>query len=102
MPINALGHNHGSLTSPSPLADLLLLTRQSTVCFTGDNRCFLFSISPSLAVFINTGYNDHYMYFNHGQQTMPNGLVSSGKLEATVCLLTQGGTHPGDMLSGIA
>ncbi|XP_008489927.1 MTOR-associated protein MEAK7 [Calypte anna] len=49
--------------------------------FQGDNRCFLFSIFPSLAVYTYTGYNDHYMYLNHGQQTMPNGLGMGGQHE---------------------
>ncbi|XP_036201541.1 MTOR-associated protein MEAK7 isoform X1 [Myotis myotis] len=44
--------------------------------FQGDNRCFLFSISPSMAVYTCTGYNHHYMYLNHGQQTIPNGLMA--------------------------
>lgn len=26
-----------------------------------------------------TGYNDHYMYLNQGQQTIPNGLVRAGR-----------------------
>lgn len=30
---------------------------------------------PSLRVYTCTGYNEHYMYLNQGQQTMPNGLV---------------------------
>ncbi|XP_054856213.1 MTOR-associated protein MEAK7 [Eublepharis macularius] len=47
--------------------------------FQGDSRCFLFSVSPSLAVFTCTGYNDHFMYLNHGQQTMPNGLGMGGQ-----------------------
>ncbi|XP_025948381.2 MTOR-associated protein MEAK7 [Dromaius novaehollandiae] len=47
--------------------------------FQGDNRCFLFSVFPSLAVYTCTGYNDHYMYLNHGQQTMPNGLGMGGQ-----------------------
>ncbi|XP_064016112.1 MTOR-associated protein MEAK7 [Pogoniulus pusillus] len=47
--------------------------------FQGDNRCFLFSVLPSLAVYTCTGYNDHYMYLNHGQQTMPNGLGMGGQ-----------------------
>ncbi|NXD13847.1 TLDC1 protein, partial [Nothocercus nigrocapillus] len=47
--------------------------------FAGDNKCFLFSIFPSLAVYTCTGYNDHYMYLNHGQQTMPNGLGMGGQ-----------------------
>uniref|UniRef100_I3MLX6 Uncharacterized protein n=1 Tax=Ictidomys tridecemlineatus TaxID=43179 RepID=I3MLX6_ICTTR len=40
----------------------------------GDERCFLFSVSPSMAVYRPTGYNDHFMYLNCGQQTIPNGL----------------------------
>lgn len=28
-----------------------------------------------MAVYTSTGYNDHYMYLNQGQQTIPNGLV---------------------------
>ena len=28
-----------------------------------------------MAVYTSTGYNDHYMYLNHRQQTIPNGLV---------------------------
>ncbi|KAG8437487.1 hypothetical protein GDO86_008261 [Hymenochirus boettgeri] len=47
--------------------------------FQGDNRCFLFTISPNLDVYTYTGYNDHYMYLNHGQQTMPNGLGMGGQ-----------------------
>ncbi|NWX86153.1 TLDC1 protein, partial [Nothoprocta ornata] len=47
--------------------------------FAGDNKCFLFSVFPSLAVYTCTGYNDHYMYLNHGQQTMPNGLGMGGQ-----------------------
>nr|XP_028595927.1 MTOR-associated protein MEAK7 isoform X2 [Podarcis muralis] len=49
--------------------------------FQGNNGCFLFSVSPSLEVFTYTGYNDHYMYLNHGQQTMPNGLGMGGQHE---------------------
>ncbi|NWU77984.1 TLDC1 protein, partial [Onychorhynchus coronatus] len=47
--------------------------------FQGDNRCFLFSVFPSLAVYTYTGYNDHFMYLNNGQQTMPNGLGMGGQ-----------------------
>ncbi|NXH10942.1 TLDC1 protein, partial [Bucco capensis] len=49
--------------------------------FQGDHRCFLFSVFPSLAVYTCTGYNDHYMYLNQGQQTMPNGLGMGGQHE---------------------
>ncbi|XP_029781998.1 MTOR-associated protein MEAK7 [Suricata suricatta] len=45
----------------------------------GDDTCFLFSISPRMAVYTSTGYNDHYMYLNHGQQTIPNGLGMGGQ-----------------------
>lgn len=31
-----------------------------------------------MAVYTCTGYNDHYMYLNQGQQTIPNGLVRTG------------------------
>lgn len=41
----------------------------------GDSRCFLFTVFPTLRVFTTTGYNDHFMYLNQHQQTMPNGLV---------------------------
>ncbi|XP_037062198.1 MTOR-associated protein MEAK7 isoform X2 [Peromyscus leucopus] len=47
--------------------------------FQGDKRCFLFSITPSMATYMPTGYNDHFMYLNHGQQTMPNGLGMGGQ-----------------------
>lgn len=43
--------------------------------FQGDSRCFLFTVFPRLRVFSATGYNQHFMYLNHSQQTMPNGLV---------------------------
>ncbi|KAG9338106.1 hypothetical protein JZ751_027077 [Albula glossodonta] len=47
--------------------------------FQGDSRCFLFSVFPSLRVYTCTGYNEHYMYLNQGQQTMPNGLGMGGQ-----------------------
>ncbi|XP_053305083.1 MTOR-associated protein MEAK7 [Spea bombifrons] len=47
--------------------------------FQGDSRCFLFTVSPCLEVHTYTGYNEHYMYLNHGQQTMPNGLGMGGQ-----------------------
>lgn len=47
--------------------------------FQGDSSCFLFSLSPTMAVYPCTGYNDHYMYLNHGQQTIPNGLGMGGQ-----------------------
>ncbi|KAL0968216.1 hypothetical protein UPYG_G00263930 [Umbra pygmaea] len=47
--------------------------------FQGDSRCFLFSVVPCLRVYNCTGYNQHYMYLNQGQQTMPNGLGMGGQ-----------------------
>ncbi|XP_035251465.1 MTOR-associated protein MEAK7 [Anguilla anguilla] len=47
--------------------------------FQGDSRCFLFSVFPTLRVYTCTGYNQHYMYLNQGQQTMPNGLGMGGQ-----------------------
>ncbi|XP_077610203.1 MTOR-associated protein MEAK7 [Crocuta crocuta] len=47
--------------------------------FQGDDTCFLFSTSPRMAVYTSTGYNNHYMYLNHGQQTIPNGLGMGGQ-----------------------
>ncbi|XP_023683139.1 MTOR-associated protein MEAK7 [Paramormyrops kingsleyae] len=47
--------------------------------FQGDSRCFLFSVTPSLRLYTCTGYNQNYMYLNHGQQTMPNGLGMGGQ-----------------------
>ncbi|KAJ8252198.1 hypothetical protein COCON_G00215100 [Conger conger] len=49
--------------------------------FQGDSRCFLFSVFPTMRVYTYTGYNEHYMYLNHGQQTMPNGLGMGGQHE---------------------
>ncbi|XP_055477022.1 MTOR-associated protein MEAK7 [Psammomys obesus] len=47
--------------------------------FQGDSKCFLFSVFPSMATYMHTGYNDHFMYLNQGQQTMPNGLGMGGQ-----------------------
>lgn len=47
--------------------------------FQGDNKCFLFSIAPRMATYLHTGYNNHFMYLNYGQQTMPNGLGMGGQ-----------------------
>ncbi|XP_027703542.1 TLD domain-containing protein 1 isoform X2 [Vombatus ursinus] len=49
--------------------------------FQGDSRSFLFTISPNIAVYTYSGYNDHYMYLNHGQQTIPNGLGMGGQFD---------------------
>ncbi|XP_053742096.1 MTOR-associated protein MEAK7 isoform X1 [Synchiropus splendidus] len=47
--------------------------------FQGDSRCFLFTIVPRLRVFTATSYNQHFMYLNQNQQTMPNGLGMGGQ-----------------------
>uniref|UniRef100_A0A3Q1G4J8 MTOR-associated protein MEAK7 n=1 Tax=Acanthochromis polyacanthus TaxID=80966 RepID=A0A3Q1G4J8_9TELE len=47
--------------------------------FQGDSRCFLFTVFPQLRVFTATGYNQHFMYLNQHQQTMPNGLGMGGQ-----------------------
>lgn len=47
--------------------------------FQGDSRCFLFTVSPTLRVYTATGYNQHFMYLNQNQQTMPNGLGMGGQ-----------------------
>ncbi|KAM9807450.1 MTOR-associated protein MEAK7 [Neosynchiropus ocellatus] len=47
--------------------------------FQGDSRCFLFTIAPRLRVFTATSYNQHFMYLNQNQQTMPNGLGMGGQ-----------------------
>ncbi|XP_061678308.1 MTOR-associated protein MEAK7 isoform X2 [Syngnathoides biaculeatus] len=47
--------------------------------FHGDSRCFLFSVFPRLRVHTATGYNQHFMYLNQNQQTMPNGLGMGGQ-----------------------
>lgn len=47
--------------------------------FQGDSRCFLFTVFPRLRVYTATGYNQHFMYLNQNQQTMPNGLGMGGQ-----------------------
>ncbi|XP_026168189.1 MTOR-associated protein MEAK7 isoform X2 [Mastacembelus armatus] len=47
--------------------------------FQGDSRCFLFTVFPRLRVYTATGYNQHFMYLNQNQQTIPNGLGMGGQ-----------------------
>ncbi|XP_074487822.1 MTOR-associated protein MEAK7 [Sebastes fasciatus] len=47
--------------------------------FQGDSRCILFTVFPRLRVYTATGYNQHFMYLNQNQQTMPNGLGMGGQ-----------------------
>lgn len=48
--------------------------------FTGTDKNFIFSLSPKMAVYQTTGFNDHYQYLNVQQQTFPNGLGMGGQL----------------------
>ncbi|XP_071448939.1 MTOR-associated protein MEAK7 [Hetaerina americana] len=47
--------------------------------FYGDDRSFLFSLSPKMGIYRPTGYNDHFMYLDVQQQTLPNGLGMGGQ-----------------------
>ena len=47
----------------------------------GINQCFLFSLNPSMNVFPVSGYNSNYQYYNHGQETIPNGLGFGGQFD---------------------
>ncbi|TPX64319.1 hypothetical protein SpCBS45565_g05961 [Spizellomyces sp. 'palustris'] len=48
--------------------------------FYGDSTSFVFSLRPQIGVYLPTGYNDHYQYFNSGTQTLPNGMGFGGQL----------------------
>lgn len=45
----------------------------------GNDSSVLFTLSPKMRVFPTSGYNNHYMYLNLHQQTMPNGLAMGGQ-----------------------
>ncbi|XP_033114067.1 uncharacterized protein LOC117114507 [Anneissia japonica] len=47
--------------------------------FIGGSQCFLFTLSPSMAIFESSSINDHYMYLNMDQETLPNGLGMGGQ-----------------------
>ncbi|XP_038068610.1 MTOR-associated protein MEAK7-like [Patiria miniata] len=49
--------------------------------FVGSSRCFLFSLSPKVGIYESSGQNDHYMYLNIDQQTLPNGLGMGGQFD---------------------
>ncbi|XP_072024141.1 MTOR-associated protein MEAK7-like [Amphiura filiformis] len=49
--------------------------------FTGSSQCFLFSLSPSYGIYGASQHNDHYMYLNTDQQTLPNGLGMGGQFD---------------------
>jgi hypothetical protein len=45
--------------------------------FFGDSRAFVFSSSR---LYRATRFNENYTYYNHGQQTLPNGIGFGGQL----------------------
>lgn len=49
--------------------------------FYGSSDCFLFTLQPCLGIYNSTGYNENFMYFNQGQETLPNGLGLGGQLD---------------------
>lgn len=49
--------------------------------FYGDSSSFLFSLHPNLNIFAASGHNEHYMYMNSGQYTLPNGIGMGGQLD---------------------
>jgi hypothetical protein len=48
--------------------------------FDGDGRCFVFSGNP-LRLFRPTRINENFVYYNHGQQTLPNGIGFGGQID---------------------
>jgi hypothetical protein len=48
--------------------------------FDGDARCFVFSGNP-LRLYRPTRINENYVYYNHGQQTLPNGIGFGGQID---------------------
>uniref|UniRef100_T1J516 MTOR-associated protein MEAK7 n=1 Tax=Strigamia maritima TaxID=126957 RepID=T1J516_STRMM len=49
--------------------------------FRGTSESFLFSVKPKFNLYDATGYNNHFMYLNQNQQTLPNGLGFGGQLD---------------------
>ncbi|KAI8926677.1 TLD-domain-containing protein [Entophlyctis helioformis] len=49
--------------------------------FYGDSRCFLVSVHPSLGIHRSTGINSNFQYYNHGKQTLANGLGLGGQMD---------------------
>lgn len=49
--------------------------------FYGDSSCFLFSLYPKLSICTASGHNDHFMYMNSGQYTLPNGIGMGGQMD---------------------
>ncbi|KAG1656155.1 TLD domain-containing protein 1 [Nymphon striatum] len=66
------GHTFGGFASSS---------WELNASFTGKDNCFLFNTFPRFGIYGTTGYNDHYMYINQHQQTLPNGLGMGGQFD---------------------
>ncbi|KAI9197278.1 TLD-domain-containing protein [Polychytrium aggregatum] len=49
--------------------------------FYGDSSSFLFTVSPSTAIYPASGVNGNYQYFNSGTKTLPNGLGFGGQFD---------------------
>ena len=48
--------------------------------FYGSSSNFLFSTHP-LRLYFTTGFNQNYLYFNHGQKSMINGIGLGGQMD---------------------
>ena len=48
--------------------------------FYGSSSNFLFSSNP-LRIYNSTGYNSNFLYFNHGQKTLINGIGLGGQMD---------------------
>ena len=57
----------------------------------GDERCFLFSVRPSLMLYLASGGNDNFQYLNISTETLPNGLV--GEEGARECRRARAWAH---------
>lgn len=49
--------------------------------FYGNSTCLLFSLHPNLNICVGSSHNDHYMYMNSGQHTLPNGIGMGGQID---------------------
>ncbi|KAJ1543723.1 hypothetical protein HK096_008155, partial [Nowakowskiella sp. JEL0078] len=49
--------------------------------FYGDNRSFLFSLMPKIAIYPPTGFNSNFQYLQSATRTYPNGLGFGGQFE---------------------
>lgn len=49
--------------------------------FYGDSSCFLFSLHPNFNNCVASGHNNHFMYMNQGQYTLPNGIGMGGQMD---------------------